>query len=166
MHSTHFPQVSIWHVWCIYTFVCWCQSMVTGVHVSDVKNVSSCCYSYEEARSMLSQTKLLAPAYFILGGNQTGQGCIITRSRTQSLRPLEWVHPPLSLLSRWVDTLVLFTQKQRPMLDHQSSTSHPLEERAVCEAILSINGYWHHTGVSKSFVYNWPPVKSRKQYLA
>ncbi|XP_012674336.1 acid ceramidase [Clupea harengus] len=45
--------------------------------------------SYEEARSLLSQTKLLAPAYYILGGNQTGQGCIITRARTESLKPLE-----------------------------------------------------------------------------
>uniref|UniRef100_A0A8D3E471 Acid ceramidase n=1 Tax=Scophthalmus maximus TaxID=52904 RepID=A0A8D3E471_SCOMX len=34
--------------------------------------------SYEEAKTRLAQTKLLAPAYFILGGNQTGQGCIIT----------------------------------------------------------------------------------------
>uniref|UniRef100_A0A8C8ELH9 Acid ceramidase n=1 Tax=Oncorhynchus tshawytscha TaxID=74940 RepID=A0A8C8ELH9_ONCTS len=34
--------------------------------------------SYEEAKNLLAQTKLLAPAYFILGGNQTGQGCVIT----------------------------------------------------------------------------------------
>lgn len=41
--------------------------------------------SYEDAKYLLAQTKLLAPAYFILGGNQSGQGCIITRSRVQSL---------------------------------------------------------------------------------
>ncbi|MFT7807719.1 acid ceramidase [Arapaima gigas] len=41
--------------------------------------------SYEEAKQQLSQTKLLAPAYFILGGNQSGQGCVITRSRVLSL---------------------------------------------------------------------------------
>uniref|UniRef100_A0A674EG59 Acid ceramidase n=1 Tax=Salmo trutta TaxID=8032 RepID=A0A674EG59_SALTR len=41
--------------------------------------------SYEEAKRLLAQTKLLAPAYFILGGNQTGQGCVITRSRVLSL---------------------------------------------------------------------------------
>uniref|UniRef100_A0A665T705 Acid ceramidase n=1 Tax=Echeneis naucrates TaxID=173247 RepID=A0A665T705_ECHNA len=41
--------------------------------------------SYEEAKTRLAQTKLLAPAYFILGGNQTGQGCIITRSRLLSI---------------------------------------------------------------------------------
>uniref|UniRef100_A0A3Q2FQP6 Acid ceramidase n=1 Tax=Cyprinodon variegatus TaxID=28743 RepID=A0A3Q2FQP6_CYPVA len=41
--------------------------------------------SYDEAKSLLAQTKMLAPAYFILGGNQTGQGCIITRSRELSI---------------------------------------------------------------------------------
>uniref|UniRef100_A0A667WM00 Acid ceramidase n=1 Tax=Myripristis murdjan TaxID=586833 RepID=A0A667WM00_9TELE len=41
--------------------------------------------SYEDAKNRLAQTKLLAPAYFILGGNQTGQGCVITRSRVLSL---------------------------------------------------------------------------------
>ncbi|XP_054634107.1 acid ceramidase isoform X1 [Dunckerocampus dactyliophorus] len=45
--------------------------------------------SYEEAKGRLAQTKLLAPAYFILGGNSTGQGCIITRSRLLSLDVLE-----------------------------------------------------------------------------
>lgn len=45
--------------------------------------------SYEEAKTRLAQTKLLAPAYFILGGNRTGQGCIITRSRALSLDVLE-----------------------------------------------------------------------------
>ncbi|XP_068607177.1 acid ceramidase [Brachionichthys hirsutus] len=45
--------------------------------------------SYQEAKARLSLTKLLAPAYFILGGNQTGQGAIITRSRTLSLDILE-----------------------------------------------------------------------------
>uniref|UniRef100_A0A665TIF4 Acid ceramidase n=1 Tax=Echeneis naucrates TaxID=173247 RepID=A0A665TIF4_ECHNA len=45
--------------------------------------------SYEEAKTRLAQTKLLAPAYFILGGNQTGQGCIITRSRLLSIDLLE-----------------------------------------------------------------------------
>lgn len=45
--------------------------------------------SYEEAKNQLAQTKMLAPAYFILGGNQSGQGCIITRSRELSIDVLE-----------------------------------------------------------------------------
>ncbi|XP_012695735.2 acid ceramidase-like [Clupea harengus] len=41
--------------------------------------------SYEDAKTQLALTKLLAPAYFILGGNQTGQGCVITRTRINAL---------------------------------------------------------------------------------
>uniref|UniRef100_A0A8C9UU02 Acid ceramidase n=1 Tax=Spermophilus dauricus TaxID=99837 RepID=A0A8C9UU02_SPEDA len=41
--------------------------------------------SYEEAKNILTKTKLLAPAYFILGGNQSGEGCVITRERKDSL---------------------------------------------------------------------------------
>uniref|UniRef100_A0A8C1TWA8 Acid ceramidase n=1 Tax=Cyprinus carpio TaxID=7962 RepID=A0A8C1TWA8_CYPCA len=41
--------------------------------------------SYEDAKDQLSLTKLLAPAYFILGGNRTGQGCVITRTRINTL---------------------------------------------------------------------------------
>ncbi|PWA27234.1 hypothetical protein CCH79_00013875 [Gambusia affinis] len=41
--------------------------------------------SYKEAQNRLALTKMLAPAYFILGGNQTGEGCIITRSRELSI---------------------------------------------------------------------------------
>lgn len=42
-------------------------------------------YSYEEAKTILTNTKVLAPAYFILGGNKSGEGCVITRDREQSL---------------------------------------------------------------------------------
>ncbi|KAM4707613.1 acid ceramidase [Discoglossus pictus] len=41
--------------------------------------------SYEEAKTLLSKTKMLAPAYFILGGNKSGEGCVITRSRLSLL---------------------------------------------------------------------------------
>uniref|UniRef100_A0A2K5CFG0 Acid ceramidase n=1 Tax=Aotus nancymaae TaxID=37293 RepID=A0A2K5CFG0_AOTNA len=41
--------------------------------------------SYEEAKNRLIKTKILAPAYFILGGNQSGEGCVITRDRRESL---------------------------------------------------------------------------------
>uniref|UniRef100_A0A8C6F842 Acid ceramidase n=1 Tax=Monodon monoceros TaxID=40151 RepID=A0A8C6F842_MONMO len=41
--------------------------------------------SYEEAKTILTKTKVLAPAYFILGGNKSGEGCVITRDREQSL---------------------------------------------------------------------------------
>ncbi|XP_036022520.1 acid ceramidase [Onychomys torridus] len=41
--------------------------------------------SYEEAKNTLTKTKIMAPAYFILGGNQSGEGCVITRERKGSL---------------------------------------------------------------------------------
>ncbi|XP_014641771.1 PREDICTED: acid ceramidase isoform X1 [Ceratotherium simum simum] len=41
--------------------------------------------SYEEAKNILTKTKILAPAYFILGGNKSGEGCVITRDRKQAL---------------------------------------------------------------------------------
>ncbi|PAA81828.1 hypothetical protein BOX15_Mlig012925g5, partial [Macrostomum lignano] len=41
--------------------------------------------SYAQAKQMLTGTKMLAPAYFILGGNSTMQGCIITRSRDAAI---------------------------------------------------------------------------------
>ncbi|KAK3100305.1 hypothetical protein FSP39_017938 [Pinctada imbricata] len=40
--------------------------------------------SFDQAMSMLSNTEMLAPAYFILGGNTTGQGAVITRSREKT----------------------------------------------------------------------------------
>lgn len=41
--------------------------------------------SYEEAKNILTKTKILAPAYFILGGNKSGEGCVITRERKGAL---------------------------------------------------------------------------------
>ncbi|XP_074650148.1 acid ceramidase-like isoform X1 [Tubulanus polymorphus] len=41
--------------------------------------------SFEEARFRLANTPMLAPAYFIVGGNQSYQGCVITRARDKAL---------------------------------------------------------------------------------
>lgn len=41
--------------------------------------------SYEEAKKNLTMTQMLAPAYFIVGGNSTGQGCVITRDRNKAV---------------------------------------------------------------------------------
>jgi len=45
--------------------------------------------TYEEAKAMLNNTEVLSPVYFILGGNNTGEGCIITRSREESLGEIQ-----------------------------------------------------------------------------
>lgn len=39
---------------------------------------------YEDAKQILSKSRLLAPVYFILGGTKPGEGCIITRDRDHS----------------------------------------------------------------------------------
>jgi len=41
--------------------------------------------SYSEAKEILTTQKLLAPAYYILSGNATGEGVIISRSLTETL---------------------------------------------------------------------------------
>ncbi|XP_005377945.1 PREDICTED: acid ceramidase-like [Chinchilla lanigera] len=41
--------------------------------------------SYEKAKKILTKTELLVPVYFILGGNGSGKGCVITRERKDSL---------------------------------------------------------------------------------
>jgi len=41
--------------------------------------------SYDEAIRKLSETKLMAPVYYIVGGNSSGQGSIVVRSREQTL---------------------------------------------------------------------------------
>jgi acid ceramidase len=41
--------------------------------------------SYSEAVDMLANTRMLAPAYFILGGTKSGEGCVITRSLEKAL---------------------------------------------------------------------------------
>ncbi|XP_036154167.1 acid ceramidase isoform X3 [Myotis myotis] len=55
--------------------------------------------SYEEAKNTLIKTKILAPAYFILGGNKSGEGCVITRERKKSLDVYEISHYQLSMIS-------------------------------------------------------------------
>lgn len=42
-------------------------------------------HSYEDAKNLLTKTKVLAPAYFILGGNKSSEGCVITRDRKSTV---------------------------------------------------------------------------------
>ncbi|CAB3999107.1 Hypothetical predicted protein [Paramuricea clavata] len=53
-----------------------------------VRNVLDSGVGFENAKEVLSNTKTLAPCYYILGGNSSGQGMVISRSRTKSLYPL------------------------------------------------------------------------------
>jgi len=42
--------------------------------------------SFSEAHDMLANNEVLAPVYYILGGNQSGEGVVITRARTKNLQ--------------------------------------------------------------------------------
>jgi len=49
------------------------------------RDVMSNAESFVQARAMLSDTELLAPAYFILGGLHPGEEAVITRARTKTV---------------------------------------------------------------------------------
>uniref|UniRef100_A0A672SHL0 Acid ceramidase n=1 Tax=Sinocyclocheilus grahami TaxID=75366 RepID=A0A672SHL0_SINGR len=68
--------------------------------------------SYEDAKGQLSLTKLLAPAYFILGGNRTGQGCVITRTRINTLDIWELYMK----LGRWYVLETNYDHWEKPMI--------------------------------------------------
>ncbi|KXJ13439.1 Acid ceramidase [Exaiptasia diaphana] len=42
--------------------------------------------SFSEAHDMLANTEVLAPVYYILGGNKSGEGVVVTRDRTKNLQ--------------------------------------------------------------------------------
>lgn len=44
--------------------------------------------SFKEARDMLANDEVLAPVYYILGGTKSGEGVVITRSRTKCLNQM------------------------------------------------------------------------------
>ncbi|KAM8879241.1 acid ceramidase [Spinachia spinachia] len=85
-----------------------------------IRSVLENANGYKEARALLAQTRLLAPAYFILGGNQTGQGCVITRSRLLSIDVLE-----LDLkLGRWYVLETNYDHWNEPLfLDDRRTTA-------------------------------------------
>nr|XP_033799873.1 acid ceramidase [Geotrypetes seraphini] len=50
-----------------------------------IRSVLENATSYEEAKNELVETKLISPAYFMLGGNKSGEACVITRARETCL---------------------------------------------------------------------------------
>jgi len=50
-----------------------------------VRDVAMHAEDYSTAKEMFMKTPLLAPAYYILSGNSSGEGCLITRGRTEML---------------------------------------------------------------------------------
>ncbi|XP_028932775.1 acid ceramidase [Ornithorhynchus anatinus] len=66
--------------------------------------------SYEEAKNVLTKTPILAPAYFILGGSRSGQGCVITRDRKATVD----VYELDALRGRWYVVQTNYDRWKRP----------------------------------------------------
>lgn len=94
--------------------------------------------SYEEAKNILTKTKILAPAYFILGGNQSGEGCVITRGRKQSLDVYE-LDPKLG---RWYVVQTNYDRWKNPFfLDDRRTPAKNCLNRMTQQNISLANLY-------------------------
>ncbi|XP_071466551.1 acid ceramidase isoform X3 [Marmota flaviventris] len=96
--------------------------------------------SYEEAKNILTKTKLLAPAYFILGGNQSGEGCVITRERKDSLDVYE-LDPKNG---RWYVVQTNYDRWKSPFfLDDRRTPTKMCLNRTTQECLLGIQPGLH-----------------------
>jgi len=76
--------------------------------------------SYTEAKSMLQNTVMLSPAYFILGGNTTGQGTVITRPRQAAVDT--WA---MTNASHWYILETNYDHWEKPLfLDDRRAPAH------------------------------------------
>uniref|UniRef100_A0A8C0ESG4 Acid ceramidase n=1 Tax=Bubo bubo TaxID=30461 RepID=A0A8C0ESG4_BUBBB len=119
--------------------------------------------SYQDAKEKLAKTRLLAPAYFILGGKNSGEGCVITRSRTATLdiwdldiKKGTWYvletnydrwKPPLILDNRRTPAMKCLNQTMQenislPAIYDVLSTKPVLNKLTVCTTLMAVyNGH-------------------------
>uniref|UniRef100_A0A8B9DSU3 Acid ceramidase n=1 Tax=Anser cygnoides TaxID=8845 RepID=A0A8B9DSU3_ANSCY len=119
--------------------------------------------SYQDAKEKLAKTRLLAPAYFILGGKNSGEGCVITRSRTAALdiwdldiKKGTWYvletnydrwKPPLILDNRRTPAMKCLNQTTQenislPTIYDVLSTKPVLNKLTVCTTLMEVyNGH-------------------------
>jgi len=85
--------------------------------------------SYDDAFKLLSTTKMLAPAYFILGGNSSSQGALITRSSKKALDTVHLRQPS----TRWFLLQTNYDNwKQTPFYDKRREAGvHCMEQMSV-----------------------------------
>ncbi|NXG26884.1 ASAH1 ceramidase, partial [Dromaius novaehollandiae] len=128
--------------------------------------------SYQDAKEKLSKTRLLAPAYFILGGKNSGEGCVITRSRTATLdiwdldiKKGTWYvvetnydrwKPPLILDNRRTPAMKCLNQTQQenislPTIYDVLSTKPVLNKLTVCTTLMEV-----HNGNTESYLRECP----------
>ncbi|XP_003466494.1 acid ceramidase-like [Cavia porcellus] len=96
--------------------------------------------SYEEAQKILMKTKLLVPVYFILGGSKSGEGCVITRDRKDSLDVYE-LSPKQG---RWFLVQTNYDRWRTPLLhDHRRTPAevclkHTTQERLSFASLYDV----------------------------
>uniref|UniRef100_A0A8C3LSS7 Acid ceramidase n=2 Tax=Phasianidae TaxID=9005 RepID=A0A8C3LSS7_CHRPC len=116
--------------------------------------------SYQDAKDKLAKTRLLAPAYFILGGKNSGEGCVITRSRTAALdiwdldiKKGTWYvietnydrwKPPLVLDNRRTPAMKCLNQTSQenislPTIYDVLSTKPVLNKLTVCTTLMEVD---------------------------
>jgi acid ceramidase len=77
-----------------------------------VRQVMETADSYDEAVAMLSNTPLMAPVYYIVGGNSSGQGSIIVRSREKTV---DITRMDLSQPNGWYVLETNYDPKSKPL---------------------------------------------------
>jgi len=76
--------------------------------------------SYATAKTMLQNTVMLSPAYFILGGNKSGEALVITRSREAAVDT--WA---MTNASKWYILETNYDHWEKPMiLDDRRTPAH------------------------------------------
>jgi acid ceramidase len=77
-----------------------------------VREVMETAESYDQAIEKLTNTKLMAPVYYIVGGNSSGQGAIIVRSRDKTL---EVTHLNSSQSNGWYILETNYDPSKKPL---------------------------------------------------
>ncbi|XP_069780634.1 acid ceramidase [Narcine bancroftii] len=97
--------------------------------------------SYAQAKDQLANREMLASAYFILGGNHSGEGCVITRSRTASLNiwELDLKHGRWYVLEtnydNWKEPLFLDDRRTPAMKCMNQTTQEKISVKTIYDVL-------------------------------
>ncbi len=87
---------SCWFDWAITRTGMWRKSGLPPAHL--LRKAFDECRSYADARRMLSEAPVCAPAFFTLSGDEDGAGCVIERTEHDAA-----VHEtPASIANHWI----------------------------------------------------------------
>ena len=87
---------SCWLDWGINRMRLWRRRALPPVHV--LRQVFDTCRTFEDAKTVLSETPLAMPAFFTLVGTKSGEGCVIERTEDSAVVR----DSPASIANHWV----------------------------------------------------------------